>query len=76
MKYFLFGLILAAITLVIQGLLSLTLLAAEHSNMAIAIGFGAITVATSIFFCWYAVMGYRFIKSPLMVKHPRMFTIK
>lgn len=74
MKYFLFGLILAAITLVIQGLLNITLLAAEHSTMVITIGFGTSTVATSIFFCWYAVMGYRFIKSPLMVKHPQMFT--
>jgi hypothetical protein len=74
MKYFLFGLILAAITLVIQILLNLTLLAAEHSNTVITIGFGVITVATSIFLCWYAVQGYRFVRSPLMVKHPQMFT--
>ena len=74
MKYFLFGLVLAAITLVIQILLNFTLLAAEHSTMAIAIGFGTITVATSIFLCWYAVQGYRFVRSPLMVKHPQMFT--
>ncbi len=74
MKYFLFGLILAAITLVIQSLLSLTLLAAEHSNLWVAVGFGSITVATSFFLCWYAVQGYRFVRSPLMVKHPQMFT--
>jgi len=74
MKYFLFGLILAAITLVIQTLLSLTLLAAEHSTTVITVGFGIVTLATSIFFCWYAVMGYRFIRSPLMVRHQRMFT--
>lgn len=73
MKYFLFGLILAAITLVIQILLNLTLLAAEHSNMTIAIGFGIVTVATSIFFCWYAVQGYRLVRSPLMVKHQWLY---
>lgn len=73
MKYFLFGLILAAITLVIQTLLNLTLLAAEHSNLWIAIGFGVITVATSIFMPWYAVQGYRLVKSPLMVKHQWLY---
>lgn len=74
MQRFLFVVILVALALVIQILLNFTLLAAEHSTMAIAIGFGTITVATSIFFCWYAVQGYRFVRSPLMVKHPQMFT--
>lgn len=74
MKYFLFGLILAALVLVIQSLFSITLLAAEHSTTVITVGFGITTGITSIFLCGYAVMGYRFIKSPLMVKHPQMFT--
>lgn len=76
MQRIMFVVILTALALVWETLLNLTLLAAEHSNMAIAIGFGIVTIATSIFFCWYTIMGLRFIKSPLMVKHQRMFTIK
>lgn len=74
MQRFLFVVILVALALVWETLLRLTLLAAEHSTMVVTIGFGIITVATSIFFCWYTIMGIRFIKSPLMVKHPQMFT--
>lgn len=74
MQRFLFVVILGVLVLVIQSLFSITLLAAEHSTTVITVGFGITTGITSIFLCGYAVMGYRFIKSPLMVKHQRMFT--
>jgi hypothetical protein len=73
MQRIMFVVILVALALVWETLLRLTLLAAEHSNMAIAIGFGVITAATSIFFCWYAVQGYRLVRSPLMVKHQWLY---
>lgn len=62
MQRFLFVVILVVLVLVIQTLLSLTLFAAEHSTTVITVGFGIVTVATSIFFWWYTIMGLRFIK--------------
>lgn len=76
MQRFLFVVILVALALVWETLLNLTLLAAEHSTAIITTGFGVITLATSVFFCWYTIMGLRFIKSPLVIRNPRMFTIK
>jgi membrane protein YdbS with pleckstrin-like domain len=74
MQRFLFICIIAVMVMVTSTLLKLSLLAAEHSIMWAVIGFGGITLVSSAVTVWYAVQGYRFIKSPLMVKHQRMFT--